>query len=106
MSATPRPTARGRSRAAAGAGFKARARGLVLCVIDALAPGPLNEALALGVTPTLAQVIERGFHTNACVAPFPSVTPVCAASIATGHSPAQHGVPAMCWFDRDRDSYV
>ena len=91
MSAAPRP---------------APARGLVLCVIDALAPGPLSEALAQGATPTLAQVIERGFHTNACVAPFPSVTPVCAASIATGHSPAQHGVPAMCWFDRDRDSYV
>lgn len=106
MSAGEQPKGRGRSRAPGSSRARAGARGLVLCVIDALAPGPLAEALARGDTPILAELIERGFHTNACVAPFPSVTPVCAASITTGYSQDQHGVPAMCWFDRDRDAYV
>jgi hypothetical protein len=104
MSPGASPAPRGRSRARSQA--RSAERGLVLCVIDALAPQALAEALASGATPTLAELIDRGFHTEECVAPFPSVTPVCAASITTGHSQDEHGVPGMCWFDRERDVYV
>ena len=40
-----------------------------------------------GRAPTLQLLIERGQHVDDCVAAFPSVTPVCAASIATGTGP-------------------
>ena len=41
-----------------------------------------------------------------CVAAFPSVTPVCAASIATGCGPAEHDIPAMNWWLRGEERYV
>ena len=46
--------------------------------------------------------MERGAYVDDCVAAFPSVTPVCAASIATGTGPDQHRIPSMNWYDRAR----
>ena len=37
---------------------------------------------------------------------FPTVTPVCLSSIATGETPAGHGIPHIAWFDRDQDRVV
>jgi hypothetical protein len=41
-----------------------------------------------------------------CVSTFPSVTPVAAASIATGLGPADHHIPAMNWYHRGERRYV
>ena len=41
-----------------------------------------------------------------CVAAFPSVTPVCAASIVTGVGQDEHLIPAMNWYHREEDRYV
>ena len=60
---------------------------LVLAVIDAMKPAMLERAVAAGRAPALELLIERGQHVDDCVAAFPSVTPVCAASIATGTGP-------------------
>ncbi|HMH46831.1 MAG TPA: alkaline phosphatase family protein [Solirubrobacteraceae bacterium] len=79
---------------------------LVLCVIDAMAPAMLERAVAAGAAPVLATLIERGRYVHDCVAAFPSVTPVCAASIVTGVAQDAHRVPAMNWFHRDEDRYV
>jgi hypothetical protein len=79
---------------------------LVLCVIDAMAPAMLERAVASGAAPTLATLIERGRYVPDCVAAFPSVTPVCAASIVTGLGQDDHHVPAMNWFDRSEGRYV
>ncbi|MHB8491446.1 MAG: alkaline phosphatase family protein [Solirubrobacteraceae bacterium] len=79
---------------------------LILCVIDALAPGALSRALAAGSVPTLARLIERGRYADDCVAAFPSVTPVCAATITTGERQDRHDVPGMNWYDRSADRYV
>jgi hypothetical protein len=79
---------------------------LVLCVIDAMAPAMLERAVAAGAAPVLATLIERGRYVNDCVAAFPSVTPVCAASIVTGVAQDAHRVPAMNWFHRDEARYV
>ena len=57
---------------------------LVLAVIDAMKPAMLERAIATGRAPTLQMLMERGHYVDDCVAAFPSVTPVCAASIATG----------------------
>jgi len=79
---------------------------LVLCVIDAMAPAMLEQTVASGAAPVLEEMIRRGRYVDDCVAAFPSVTPVCAASIVTGAAQDAHRIPAMNWFHREEDRYV
>jgi hypothetical protein len=79
---------------------------LVLTVIDGLKPSMLERAVARGRAPSLARIIQEGVYVDDCVSAFPSVTPVCAASIATGVGPAEHLIPSMNWFHRDEGRYV
>ncbi|ADB54338.1 alkaline phosphatase family protein [Conexibacter woesei] len=79
---------------------------LVLTVLDGMKPAMLERAIALGRAPTLKAIQERGAYVDDCVAAFPSVTPVCAASIATGTSPDRHRIPSMNWFSREEERYV
>jgi hypothetical protein len=79
---------------------------LVLAVIDALKPEMLARAIDDGRAPALKALVERGVFVRDCVPPFPSVTPACAASIATGLSPADHLIPSMNWFHRGEERYV
>ena len=79
---------------------------LVLTVIDALKPSMLERAIAAGQAPTLALIKERGAYVEDCVAAFPSVTPVCAATITTGVGPDQHHIPSMNWYHREEGRYV
>jgi hypothetical protein len=84
----------------------AKRKKLVLCVIDALAPAMLQRAVAAGAAPMLAHLMENGQYVAGCVAAFPSVTPVCAASIITGASPDRHHIPGMNWYLREEERYV
>jgi hypothetical protein len=79
---------------------------LVLVVIDAMKPAMLERAIVTGRAPMLQLLIERGEVVDECVAAFPSVTPVCAASIATGTGPDEHEIPSMNWWHRDEERYV
>ena len=79
---------------------------LVLCVIDAMAPEMMERAIAAGTAPVLARLVEEGHYVPGCVAAFPSVTPVCAASIVTGHAQDAHHIPAMNWFHREENRYI
>ncbi len=79
---------------------------LVLCVIDGLKPSMLERAVADGRAPTLRALMRRGVYIDDCVAAFPSVTPVCAASIATGVWQDEHLIPSMNWYHRDEARYV
>jgi Type I phosphodiesterase / nucleotide pyrophosphatase len=79
---------------------------LVLCVIDAMAPEMLERVVASGAAPVLETLMRRGHYVPDCVAAFPSVTPVCAASIVTGHAQDAHHIPAMNWFHREEERYV
>jgi hypothetical protein len=79
---------------------------LVLCVIDAMAPAMLERAVAEGSAPVLGELMRRGRYVSDCAAAFPSVTPVCAASIATGVGQERHRVPGMNWYHREEQRYV
>jgi Type I phosphodiesterase / nucleotide pyrophosphatase len=79
---------------------------LVLCVIDAMAPEMLERAVAEGVAPVLGELMRRGLYVPDCAAAFPSVTPVCAASITTGAGQERHLIPAMNWYHREEARYV
>ncbi|MGI8631250.1 MAG: alkaline phosphatase family protein [Solirubrobacterales bacterium] len=81
-------------------------RKLVLCVIDSLKTEMLERCVAEGTAPTLAGLLERGTLIPDCVSAFPSVTPVCCASITTGTGVDRHHIPAMNWFHRAEDRYV
>jgi hypothetical protein len=72
---------------------------LILVVIDGLTPGLLEAALESGRAPTLARLAEHGTLRRA-VSAFPSLTPVCLSSIATGALPDVHRVPHLVWYDR------
>jgi predicted AlkP superfamily pyrophosphatase or phosphodiesterase len=82
------------------------ARKLVLVVIDALKPQMLERAIANGRAPTLARIAREGCYVSDCVAAFPSVTPVCAATITTGVGPDRHLIPSMNWYHRGESRYV
>ena len=75
-------------------------------MIDGLAPAALERGVADGRAPTLAALLARGTYIDDCISAFPSVTPVCTASIVTGAGPDEHRVPAMCWYLRSEERYV
>ncbi len=79
---------------------------LVLCVIDAMAPAMLERAIDAGTAPVLERLVRGGSYVPECVAAFPSVTPVCAASIVTGTGQEAHEIPGMNWFHREEHRYV
>jgi hypothetical protein len=81
-------------------------RKLVLVVVDAMKQSMLERAIAAGRAPAMATVRDRGVYVDDCVAAFPSVTPVCAATITTGVGPDEHGIPSMNWYHRDEARYV
>jgi predicted AlkP superfamily pyrophosphatase or phosphodiesterase len=79
---------------------------LVLVVVDAMKPSMLERAIAAGRAPAMARVREAGVYVDSCVAAFPSVTPVCAASITTGVGPDRHHIPSMNWYHRSERRYI
>ncbi|HEU4979318.1 MAG TPA: alkaline phosphatase family protein [Solirubrobacteraceae bacterium] len=82
------------------------AKKLVLAVIDGLKPSMLERAASTGRAPALKAVMDRGTYVPACCAAFPSVTPVCAATIATGVRQDEHHIASMNWYHRDEQRYV
>jgi len=66
----------------------------------------VEAAVADDRAPALAALIERGSYVPDAVAAFPSVTPVCAATIATGLGPDRHLIPSMNWYHRGEARYV
>ncbi|HWI74584.1 MAG TPA: alkaline phosphatase family protein [Baekduia sp.] len=81
-------------------------RRLLLAVIDGCKPSMLERAVERGEAPAIAAVMERGTFVPELCAAFPSVTPVCATSIATGVLQDRHRIPAMNWWKRDEARYV
>jgi type I phosphodiesterase/nucleotide pyrophosphatase len=78
---------------------------LVLIVIDGLTPSVFEDAVERGRTPALAFLTEHGSYRRA-LSTFPSLTPVCASSIATGAHPDVHGIPHLVWYDRGQARLV
>jgi hypothetical protein len=79
---------------------------LVLVVVDSLKPEMLERAVEMGRAPVLAEILRRGTYVKDCTSVFPSVTPAAAASITTGTSVDDHGVPSINWYHRGEARYV
>jgi hypothetical protein len=78
---------------------------LVLIVIDGLSPSVLEAAIERGAAPALAQLVAAGEYGHA-VSTFPSLTPVCLSSIATGAHPNVHEIPHLVWWHREEKRLV
>jgi hypothetical protein len=65
----------------------------------------LEGAIGSGETPTLAALAARGSYRRA-TSVFPSLTPVCLSSIATGAHGDIHEIPHLVWYDRDEQRVV
>ena len=74
-------------------------RKLVFAVIDGLTPAMLERGIQAGRLPALAFLADNGAYAHA-ITTFPSVTPVCLTSIATGAHPDGHHVPHLAWYHR------
>ena len=72
---------------------------LILVVIDGLTPSMLEDTLERGTAPALALLSEHGRYRRA-VSTFPSLTPVCLSSLATGAHPDVHEIPHLVWYHR------
>jgi predicted AlkP superfamily pyrophosphatase or phosphodiesterase len=77
---------------------------LVLVVIDGLTPSMLERAVERPL-PALAALADAGGYGRA-TSTFPSLTPVCLSSIATGAHPDVHEIPHLVWYHRDERRIV
>jgi len=75
------------------------ARPLILIVIDGLTPSMFEAAVGDRRAPTLTLLAEHGQYARA-TSTFPSLTPVCLSSIATGAHPDVHRIPHLVWYHR------
>jgi hypothetical protein len=80
-------------------------RKLVLIVIDGLTPAAFERAVDERSAPALAYLAENGRYDRA-VSVFPSLTPVCLTSIATGAGPDVHHIPHLVWYHRGEHRVV
>ena len=62
-------------------------------------------AIGSGETPTLAALAAQGSYRRA-ISVFPSLTPVCLSSIATGAHSDIHEIPHLVWYDRREQRLV
>jgi predicted AlkP superfamily pyrophosphatase or phosphodiesterase len=78
---------------------------LILIVVDGMTPAAFERAVAGGRAPALAQLAEHGAYRRA-TSVFPSLTPVCLSSIATGAGPDVHCIPHLVWWHREERRIV
>jgi predicted AlkP superfamily pyrophosphatase or phosphodiesterase len=79
----------------------AKPKPVVLVIVDGLTP----EAFESANTPTLRFLAEHGEYRRA-VSTFPSLTPVCLSTIATGSHPDRHHIPHLVWWHRGEQRLV
>lgn len=74
-------------------------RKLILAVVDGMTPDTFERAVESERAPTLRLLAQLGTYRRA-VSVFPSLTPVCLSSIATGATPDVHHIPHLVWWHR------
>ncbi len=78
---------------------------LVLVVVDGMTPAAFERAVSGGRAPALAFLADQGDYRTA-TSVFPSLTPVCLTSIATGAGPGVHHIPSLVWWSRQERRIV
>jgi hypothetical protein len=73
--------------------------------VDGMTPSALQRAVDGGRAPALSYLAEHGDYREA-ISVFPSLTPVCLTSIATGSGPGVHHIPSLVWWNRQERRIV
>src|SRR2546430_2399519 len=74
-------------------------------VVAGMPPAAFERAVESGRAPALAFLAEQGAYRRA-TSVFPSLTPVCLSSIATGAGPDVHHIPHLVWWHREERRIV
>jgi type I phosphodiesterase/nucleotide pyrophosphatase len=77
----------------------------ILIIIDGLTLSAFEAAVDDVRAPALSFLAGHGQYARA-VSTFPSLTPVCLSSLATGAHPDVHHIPHLVWYDRGRARLV
>jgi hypothetical protein len=83
----------------------AERRKLILIVVDGLTPAVFEDAVEGDSAPALSFLAATGSYRRG-VSTFPSLTPVCLSSIATGAHPDVHRIPHLVWYHRGEQRLV
>ncbi|MFZ5633132.1 MAG: alkaline phosphatase family protein [Bacillota bacterium] len=75
-------------------------RKTIMFIVDSFNPEALKRALDRKMVPAMEFLKNRGYFSDRCVSVFPTMTPTCASTIATGAPPSDHQVPGFVWFNR------
>ena len=78
---------------------------LVLIVVDGMTPEAFEHGVESGRAPAFARLAAHGEYRRA-TSVFPSLTPVCLTSIATGAGPDVHHIPGLAWWNRQEKRIV
>ncbi|HYZ46615.1 MAG TPA: alkaline phosphatase family protein [Actinomycetota bacterium] len=81
-------------------------RRVIYIIVDGMNRDALEQTIASGRAPALRFLKENSSYVRDAVAIFPTITPAATASLVTGATPARHGIPGMCWYDRDAQRFV
>jgi hypothetical protein len=81
------------------------AKKVVLIVVDGMTPAALRRAVEGGRAAALAFLADHAEYREG-TSVFPSLTPVCLTSIATGAGPGVHHIPSLVWWNRDERRIV
>ncbi|MDB5097268.1 MAG: Type phosphodiesterase / nucleotide pyrophosphatase [Cyanobacteria bacterium RYN_339] len=81
-------------------------RTLHFIIIDSWHPQAVMKELEAGNLPALQFLVRHGRMSLDCASIFPTVTPACLTSLATGVGPDQHGITGVLWYNRGTDRYV
>ena len=81
------------------------AKKVVLIVVDGMTPEAFERAAESDRAPALSFLAARGDYRRA-TSVFPSLTPVCLSSIATGAGPGVHHIPHLVWWHREERRIV
>src|SRR5215831_4941762 len=80
-------------------------RKLILVVVDGVPARLFEQALGDARLPALSFLAEHG-RLGRAVSTFPSLTPVCLSSLATGAHQDVHRIPHLVWYHRDEKRIV
>ncbi|MEG6522160.1 alkaline phosphatase family protein [Desulfotomaculum sp. 1211_IL3151] len=79
---------------------------VIYIIIDSFHPRALEHCMARGELSAFSFLIQKGSLDPDCVSIFPTMTPTCTSTLATGAPPSTHGIPGMVWYHRGERRFV
>ncbi len=70
--------------------------------LDGAVPEVVEQYARQGLLPNISKLMRSGAWAENCLPPLPNASPTCWTTVATGASPATHGVTSSSLYDRTR----